>query len=66
MTIQPKVSQEATWDHSGAGQVCGAICKRWGGAWQQEFAARVRPPAPQLEAVWLLESLYSARLNRYE
>jgi len=42
------VSQEATGDPAKnmQGGRCGAICRRWGGAWRQEFIASVRPPAP--------------------
>jgi hypothetical protein len=36
-------SLEATWDHSGAGQVCAAICNRWSNFAILEWETRGKP-----------------------
>jgi hypothetical protein len=47
------VSLEATGDPAKnmQGELCGAICRRWGGWRWQEFVAERHPPATQLEVV---------------
>jgi hypothetical protein len=47
------ISLEATGDPAKNMQDerCSAICKRWSGHAGQEFVARLKTPAPQLEVV---------------